>query len=107
MNSIAGIFRTYVLPVNGGKCEELRICEIANMSHLGTIDTCVKLSYIFQNITMYMLLIFKNITCKQIYSWKYSRPCMIKLPHSLCVSPPMIKSQRKGGTVTKVTFPQK
>ena len=52
MNSIAGIFRTYVLPANSGKCEELRICEIANMSHLGTIDTCVKLSYILQNITI-------------------------------------------------------
>ena len=31
-----------------------------------------------------MLLIFKNITCKQIYSWKYSRPCMITL--TLCVT---------------------
>ena len=58
MNSIAGIFRTYVLPVNGGKCEELRICEIANMSHLGTIDTCVKLSYIWQNITIYLYVTY-------------------------------------------------
>ena len=58
MNSIAGIFRTYVLPVNGGKCEELRICEIANMSHLGTIDTCVKLSYILQNITIYLYVTY-------------------------------------------------
>ena len=61
MNSIAGIFRTCVLPVNGGKCEELRICEIANMSHLGTIDTCVKLSYIFQNITISICYLFSKL----------------------------------------------